>query len=200
MNILDSYLVPAGFIHIAPGPVNGSVIDNARITALHSTAFLACAVLGDHGPSRQLHYATARRDSDTTIYQRKRANETPPGIGCQARAPHLLMRFGGDPIRGSNPRSSAQLVKIYRTQLQFAGGACSGCTGRKHARSRRRPDHRPRHLARCDDFAGFIYILPGKFIGSYRKEGPVQASYYGCAGSTTSSNTLPSGARKCCQK
>jgi hypothetical protein len=51
LNILDSYFMPGGFIRIAPGPVNGSVIDNARITALHSSAFLACAVLGDHGGS-----------------------------------------------------------------------------------------------------------------------------------------------------
>ena len=49
LNILDAYFVPGGFIRIAPGPVNGSIIDTARITALHSTAFLACAVLGDHG-------------------------------------------------------------------------------------------------------------------------------------------------------
>jgi hypothetical protein len=49
LNILDSYFVPGGFIRIAPGPVNGSIIDSARITALHSTAFLACAVLGDQG-------------------------------------------------------------------------------------------------------------------------------------------------------
>jgi hypothetical protein len=51
-----------------------------------------------------------------------------------------------------------------------------------------------------DDFASFIYILPGKFIGTYRKDGAVRVSCYGCAGSATSSNTLPSGARKCCQK
>jgi hypothetical protein len=28
---------------------NGSIADSARITALYATAFLACAVLGDHG-------------------------------------------------------------------------------------------------------------------------------------------------------
>jgi hypothetical protein len=49
LNVLDSYFMPGGFIRIAPAPVNGSMIDNARITALHGTAFLACAVLGDYG-------------------------------------------------------------------------------------------------------------------------------------------------------
>jgi hypothetical protein len=32
-------------------PINGSMIDNARITALHGTAFLASAVLGEQGIS-----------------------------------------------------------------------------------------------------------------------------------------------------
>jgi hypothetical protein len=49
LNILESYLTPGGFIRVAPAPVNGSIADSARITALYATAFLACAVLGDHG-------------------------------------------------------------------------------------------------------------------------------------------------------
>lgn len=39
------------FIRIAPLPANGSVIDDARITALYGTAFLAAAVLGEQGIS-----------------------------------------------------------------------------------------------------------------------------------------------------
>jgi hypothetical protein len=49
LNVYDSYFLPTGFIRTAPAPVNGSIGDNARITALHATAFLACAVLGDQG-------------------------------------------------------------------------------------------------------------------------------------------------------
>ncbi len=49
LNILESYLTPGGFIRVSPAPVNGSIADSARITALYATAFLACAVLGDHG-------------------------------------------------------------------------------------------------------------------------------------------------------
>jgi hypothetical protein len=52
LNILDAYLTPGKsgrFIRIAPQPVNGSMIDSARITALHATAFLARAVIGDQG-------------------------------------------------------------------------------------------------------------------------------------------------------
>jgi hypothetical protein len=48
LNILESYLTPGGFIRVAPAPVNGSIADSARITALYATAFLACGVLGDH--------------------------------------------------------------------------------------------------------------------------------------------------------
>ena len=54
LNILEAYLVPGkpgGFIRIASLPINGSMIDNARITALHATAFLARAVLGEQGSS-----------------------------------------------------------------------------------------------------------------------------------------------------
>lgn len=39
------------FIRIALRPANGSMIDNAPITALHGTAFLASAVLGEQGIS-----------------------------------------------------------------------------------------------------------------------------------------------------
>jgi hypothetical protein len=52
LNILEAYLLPGPsgrFIRVAPLPVNGSMIDNARITALHGTAFLASAVLGEQG-------------------------------------------------------------------------------------------------------------------------------------------------------
>jgi len=52
LNILEAYLNPGPsgrFIRIAPLPANGSMIDNARITALHGTAFLASAVLGEQG-------------------------------------------------------------------------------------------------------------------------------------------------------
>jgi hypothetical protein len=52
LNILEAYLLPGQsgrFIRIAPLPINGSMIDNARITALHGTAFLASAVLGEQG-------------------------------------------------------------------------------------------------------------------------------------------------------
>jgi hypothetical protein len=52
LNILEAYLMPGEsgrFIRIAPQPTNGSMIDSARITALHSTAFLARAVLGEQG-------------------------------------------------------------------------------------------------------------------------------------------------------
>ena len=38
----------------------------------------------------------------------------------------LLMRFGGNTIRGSNPRSSALGVGIYRTRMRFACGGRSG--------------------------------------------------------------------------
>ncbi len=51
LNIFDSYFVPGVFIRTAPVSVNGSMIDNARITALYSTAFLAGAVLGEQGCS-----------------------------------------------------------------------------------------------------------------------------------------------------
>jgi len=52
LNILEAYLMPGKsgrFIRIAARPINGSMIDNARVTALHSTAFLARAVLGEQG-------------------------------------------------------------------------------------------------------------------------------------------------------
>jgi len=49
MHVFDAYFLPGPFIRIAPLPVNGSIIDNARITALHATAFLASAVLGEQG-------------------------------------------------------------------------------------------------------------------------------------------------------
>jgi len=49
LNIFESYLVPGRFIRTAPVPINGSIVDTARITALHGTAFLASAVLGDQG-------------------------------------------------------------------------------------------------------------------------------------------------------
>lgn len=49
MAILDSYFVPGGFIRIAPIPINGSTIDNVRVTALYGTAFLAGHVLGEQG-------------------------------------------------------------------------------------------------------------------------------------------------------
>lgn len=49
LNIFESYLVPGRFIRAAPVPINGSVVEAARITALHATAFLASAVLGDQG-------------------------------------------------------------------------------------------------------------------------------------------------------
>lgn len=54
LNILEAYLMPGKsgrFIRIAPLPINGSMMDNARITALHGTAFLASAVLGEQGIS-----------------------------------------------------------------------------------------------------------------------------------------------------
>jgi hypothetical protein len=49
LNIFDSYLMPGRLIRTAPVPINGSIVDTARITALHGTAFLASAVLGDQG-------------------------------------------------------------------------------------------------------------------------------------------------------
>lgn len=52
LNILEAYLMPGksgGFIRIAPQPINGSMIDIGRITALHATAFLARAVLREQG-------------------------------------------------------------------------------------------------------------------------------------------------------
>lgn len=45
LNILESYLTPGGFIRVSPAPVNGSIADSARITALYATAFLACATV-----------------------------------------------------------------------------------------------------------------------------------------------------------
>lgn len=48
-NVLDAYFIPGHFIRIAPVPVNGSAIDSTRATALHATAFLAAAVLGEQG-------------------------------------------------------------------------------------------------------------------------------------------------------
>jgi hypothetical protein len=41
--------VPGGFIRIAPTPINGSVIDSIRVTALYGTAYLAGYVLGSNG-------------------------------------------------------------------------------------------------------------------------------------------------------
>jgi hypothetical protein len=35
----------------------------------------------------------------------------------------LLMRFGGNTIRGSNPRSSAQLTGIFRASVRRSGYA-----------------------------------------------------------------------------
>jgi hypothetical protein len=49
VNIIESYLMPGGFIRVARAPVNGSIADGAWITSPYATAFLACAVLGDHG-------------------------------------------------------------------------------------------------------------------------------------------------------
>jgi hypothetical protein len=52
LNVLEAYLLPGRsgwLIRIAPLPINGSMTDNARITALHGTAFLASAVLGEQG-------------------------------------------------------------------------------------------------------------------------------------------------------
>ena len=52
LNILEAYLAPGTaerFIRIAPMPVNGSAIDNSRITSLYGTAYLARAVLGEQG-------------------------------------------------------------------------------------------------------------------------------------------------------
>lgn len=52
LNVWEPYLMPGKsgrFIRIAPLPVNGSMIDNARITALHATAYLASAVLQEQG-------------------------------------------------------------------------------------------------------------------------------------------------------
>jgi hypothetical protein len=47
LNVFDAYFIPGSFIRIAPIPINGSAIDSTRATALHATAFLAGAVLGD---------------------------------------------------------------------------------------------------------------------------------------------------------
>lgn len=47
LNVFDTYLIPGNFIRVAPLPINGSAIDTTRATALHATAFLAGAVLGD---------------------------------------------------------------------------------------------------------------------------------------------------------
>ena len=49
LNVFDAYFMPGGFIRIASAPINGSAIDTTRATALHATAFLAGAVLGDQG-------------------------------------------------------------------------------------------------------------------------------------------------------
>ena len=49
MNVFDAYFVPGNFIRVAPAPINGSAIDSTRATALHATAFLTSAVLGDQG-------------------------------------------------------------------------------------------------------------------------------------------------------
>jgi hypothetical protein len=49
LNIFESYLVPGRFIRTAPLLINGSIVDAARITALHGTAFLASAILGEQG-------------------------------------------------------------------------------------------------------------------------------------------------------
>lgn len=49
VHILDAYFVPGGFIRIAPAPINGSVIDSIRVTALYGTAYLAGYVLGSNG-------------------------------------------------------------------------------------------------------------------------------------------------------
>lgn len=76
LNILDSYFMPDGFIRIAPEPVNGSIADNARITALHATAFLACAVLGDQGCS-------------TPVAEELRARLAPDPTGGSVWAPGI---------------------------------------------------------------------------------------------------------------
>lgn len=47
LNVFDAYFIPGNFIRVAPVPINGSAIDTTRATALHATAFLAGAVLGD---------------------------------------------------------------------------------------------------------------------------------------------------------
>lgn len=49
LNVFDAYFIPGNFIRISPIPINGSAIDTTRATALHATAFLAGAVLGDQG-------------------------------------------------------------------------------------------------------------------------------------------------------
>jgi hypothetical protein len=49
LTLFESYFIRKGFVHTAPAPINGSVADVSRITALQGTAYLACAVLGDQG-------------------------------------------------------------------------------------------------------------------------------------------------------
>jgi hypothetical protein len=51
MHVLDAYFLPGGFIRTAPHQIGVSMLNDARITALYGTAFLAGWVLGDAGCS-----------------------------------------------------------------------------------------------------------------------------------------------------
>jgi hypothetical protein len=49
LNVLEPYIARGNFTRTTRAPAGGSAIDTIRITALHGTAFLAGAVLGDQG-------------------------------------------------------------------------------------------------------------------------------------------------------
>jgi hypothetical protein len=49
LNVLDAYFLPGGFVRTLPVQLGPSMLKDARVTALYSTAFLAGWVLGDAG-------------------------------------------------------------------------------------------------------------------------------------------------------
>ena len=49
LNVLDAYFLPGGFVRTLPVQLGPSMLKDARVTALYSTAFLAGWVLGGAG-------------------------------------------------------------------------------------------------------------------------------------------------------